>query len=175
MQLLDFANEMHAWRDLTCYSPATGCENWLFHAPEIKELFHDPDLIALGHRWYEHQEFASERFAGKNYRAGIERIQNGSDELFESLGYKRVGDGKYEVVEHSDKRVALFAHQGFGIAFLSCVLGIPYPTFATHFDIFTTGVTVIEFANVNGFAYPKVLTHSSAAHLYKEGLPTVYD
>ena len=173
--LLDFAKERHAWQDLTCYSEALGKDAWLFQAPETNELFHTPELRALGQRWYEHPEFKEGKYSDKDYKAGIERVQKGSDELFESLGYKRVSDGKYEVISHSDRRVALFAHHGFGLAFLSCVLGIPYPLFATHFDIFTTGVTVIEFTNVNGYAYPRVLEHSSTAHLYKESLPTKYN
>lgn len=174
MTILDFANEMYAWSELTCYSEALGTNTWLFHSPEMKELFHTPELLALGHKWYEHPEFLKEKYADKDYRAGIERIQKGSDELFESLGYKRVSDGKYEVVKHNKKRVALFAHQGFGLAFLSAVVGIPYPTFSTHFDVTTTGVTVIEFEEINGYAYPRILTLSSSAHLYKEGLPTRY-
>lgn len=174
MNLLDFANEDYVWRDLVCYSEAMERNTWLFYDPAMKELFHTPEMIALGQRWYDHPAFKTESFADKDYKAGIERVQKGSDELFESLGYKRVSDGKYEVVEHSDKRVALFAHQGFGLAFLSCVLGIPYPIFSTHFDIFTSGVTVIEFTDVNGYAYPKILEHSSSAHLYKDGLPTRY-
>ncbi len=175
MTLLDFANEGHAWRGFTCYSEKMGRDAWLFHAPEMKELFHTPDLLALGQRWYEHPELNRGKNSDRDYKAGIERVQKGSDEFFESLGYKRVSDGKYKVISHSDKRVALFAHQGFGLAFLSCVLGIPYPLFTSHFDIFTSGVTVIEFTDVDGYAYPRVLEHSSSAHLYKEGLPTRYN
>ena len=175
MTLLDFANEGHAWKDLTCYSKSRECNTWLFHAPEMKALFHEPELISLGHRWYEHPAFKSEEFKGKDYGAGVARIQKGSDEFFESLGYKRVSDGKYQVVSENNKRVAMFAHQGFGLAFLSCMVGIPYPSFVTHFDICTSGVTVIEFANVDGYAYPRILTLSSSAHLYKEGLPTRYN
>lgn len=174
VKLLDFANERYVWSELTCYSESLGLHTWLFNAPETKELFHTPEIIALGKRWYEHPKFKTEEFVGKDYKAAIERVQEGSDTLFESLGYRRVSDGKYEVVSDNSRRVALFAHQGFGIAFLSCVLGIPYPLFSSHFDIFTPGVTVIEFTNVNGYAYPKVLEHSSSAHLYKEGLPTKY-
>ena len=84
-------------------------------------------------------------------------------------------DGKYEVVKHSDKRVAFFAHQGFGLAFLSCLLGIPYPQFTTHFDMCTSGMTVIEFNNEGGYSYPRILTLSSDGHLYREGLPTGYN
>ncbi len=172
---LDFANEGYAWQELTCYSEARGCHTWLFFAPELREVFHTPEMISLGHRWYEHPVFKTEPYRDHDYGVGINRIQRGSDAFFESLGYKRVSDGKYEVLSDSDKRVALFAHQGFGLAFLSCVLGIPYPHFTTHFDICTSGMTVIEFKEENGYAYPRVLMHSSDSHLYKEGLPTRYN
>ena len=175
LNLLDFANEGYAWRELTCYSKARGCNTWLFFAPEMKELFHTPEMLSLGQRWYEHPVFSTEEFKDRDFGAGIRRIQKGADEFIESLGYKRVSDGKYEVVEHNDRRVALFAHQGFGLAFLPCLVGIPYPMFSSHFDICTSGVTVIEFANDGGYSYPRILTLSSAAHLYKEGLPTRYN
>lgn len=172
---LDFANELYAWQELTCYSKAIGCQTWLFSASEMKELFHTPEMISLGQRWHEHPIFSTEEYKDKNYGAGIARIQDGADAFLESLGYKRVSDGKYQVLAHSDKRVAFFAHQGFGLAFLSCVVGIPYPMFSSHFDICTSGVTVIEFNNDGGYSYPRILTLSSSAHLYKEGLPTRYN
>ena len=84
------------------------------------------------------------------------------------------GSGKYKIVQPNDDRVALFAHQGFGIAFLSCLLDIPYPQFANHFDMCHTGMTVIEFRDEGGFAFPRVLTLSSDSHLYRDGLPTNY-
>ena len=31
------------------------------------------------------------------------------------------------------------------------------------------------FKEENGYAYPRVLMHSSDAHLYGEGLPTLYN
>lgn len=175
MTLLDFANEGYAWRDLTCFSKARGCRTWLFFAPEMKEIFHTPEMLSLGQRWYEHPVFKTEELKGNDYGAGIARIQEGTDSFLESLGYKRVADGKYEVKSHNDKRVAFFAHQGFGLAFLSCVVGIPYPMFCSHFDICTSGVTVIEFNDDGGYSYPRILTLSSSAHLYREGLPTRYN
>ena len=175
MTLLDFANEGYAWRDLTCFSKARGCRTWIFFAPEMKEVFHTPEMLSLGQRWYEHPVFKTEEFRDKDYGAGIARIQEGTDAFLESLGYKRVSDGKYEVLSHNDKRVAFFAHQGFGLAFLSCVVGIPYPMFCSHFDICTSGVTVIEFNDDGGYSYPRILTLSSSAHLYREGLPTRYN
>lgn len=175
MTLLDFANEGYAWQELTVFSKKRELNTWLFFAPEMKELFHTPELISLGHRWYEHPVFQSEEFKDKDYKAGIDRIQNGTDEFLLSLGYKRDGLGRYEVLDDNKKRVALFAHQGFGLAFLSCLLGIPYPHFTTHFDMCTSGVTVIEFNNEDGYSYPKVLMLSSDGHIYREGLPMRYN
>ena len=174
MTLLDFANEDYVWHDLSVYSDSIGHDTWLFQDPKMKELFHTPEIRALGHSWYEHPAFLDEKFKDKDYKSGIERVRVESDKFLQTLGYQRVADGKYKVISHSDKRVALFAHQGFGIAFLSCILGIPYPMFSSHFDIFTSSVTVIEFAVTNGYAYPKILEFSSTAQMYKEGLPTAY-
>ena len=172
--LLDFANEGHAWRDLTCESLARGCRTWLYFAPEAKALFHNSEVLSLGERWYEHEGFREGIFAEQDYKAGIERIHSATFDFLLSLGYKRVSAGKYEIVEKNDKRIALFAHQGFGLAFLSAVLGIPYPIFSTHFDIQTSCVTVIEFADDGGVCYPRILTHSSSAHLYAADLPNVF-
>ena len=61
------------------------------------------------------------------------------------------------------------------MSFLSQILGIPYPMFATRFNMTHTGVTVINFEEEDGFAIPKVLTLSSDSHLYREGLPTKYN
>lgn len=164
---LDFANESHAWQELTVNSPDG--RRWLFHRPEIKELFHTSEIRELGFEWYKHPAFAE-----YSYKEGIERVQRESDAFFEALGYKRVDHGKYKIVEKNNDRVALFAHQGFGLAFLSCVLGFPYPHFCTHFDICHTGVTVIEFGDDGGYSYPLARVLSSEAHIYHEGLPTKY-
>ena len=95
--------------------------------------------------------------------------------LFTYAGEHERYTGKYKTVAHNGKRVALFAHQGFGLAFLSCVLDIPYPQFCTHFDITPTGMTVIEFTDNGGYTIPKVLMHSSDSHIYKEGMLTLYN
>jgi probable phosphoglycerate mutase len=167
MEILDFANEQHAWDELNV--ERDGRKRWICDDPGMKELFTDESLLASGHKWYEYPGLSE-------YKAGIERISENTVELFKSLGYERIDKtGKYKVLKHNDDRVALFAHAGFGMGFLSEVLCIPYPVFATHFDICHTGMTVIEFKEENGFAIPKVLTLSSDSHLYREGLPTKYN
>ena len=51
---LDFANEGHAWEELTVNTPEG--KRWLFHRPEIKELFHTKEMRELGFKWYEHPD-----------------------------------------------------------------------------------------------------------------------
>ncbi|MBP5610162.1 MAG: hypothetical protein J6X72_02330, partial [Clostridia bacterium] len=75
----------------------------------------------------------------------------------------------------NDERVALFAHQGFGMVFFSSLLDIPYPLFATRFDQTCTGMTVIEFKDHDGIVVPKMLELSCDAHLYAADLPTEYN
>lgn len=167
MELLDFANEAHAWEEFTV--ERNGKSTWLFQDYESKMLFAEGPVIALGNNWYEHPEFTK-------YKKGVDRIFEDTYNFFKSLGYEHIKNtGKYKVLQPNNERVALFAHQGFGLAFLSVVLDIPYPIMANHFDMCHTGITVIEFKEENGYAIPKILTLSSDAHLYKDGLPTKYN
>lgn len=170
MTLLDFANEDHAWLELAVVDG--GKRSWMFHNNRFVQLFTEKSIRDLGDRWYEHPELAQ-----YGLKKGIDRIYNETDKFFAELGYEHDRyTGKYRVTKPDNKeRVALFAHQGFGIAFLSCVLDIPYPMIANHFDMCHTGVTVIEFADRGGYAVPKVLTLSSDSHIYKDGLPTNYN
>lgn len=165
IEQLDWANEGHAWRDFTVDG------DWLIANAWVRRLFRSPEMLALGDRWYEHEALREH-----HYERGVRRIAAESDRFFLSLGYRHVpGTGVYEVVRPNEERVALFAHHGFGQAFLSHLLGIPYPVYTTHFALCTAGLTVLHFAEDNGYATPTVLTHSSDAHMYAESLPVPYD
>jgi len=167
---LDWCNEGHAWNDYAIeYEP--GKRTWCFARADIQKIFSEQAIQDMGDQWY-----TDERLAQYHFEKGEERIRRESDAFFAELGYRRVGkSGVYQVEKHNDERVALFAHQGFGLAFLSQLLHIPYPVFTTHFDISHSNLTVIEFAEKDGFAVPKVLTWSSDGHLYAEDLPTAYN
>lgn len=170
-ELLEWAKEHNAWADLAIEREDGKGKMWCFAIDKYRELFCSKEIRDLGDNWYDHPECAKHSF-----KKGIERIYNESDAFFESLGYEHIRyTGKYRVKQSNDQRIAFFAHQGFGLAFLSCLLDIPYPAFSTHYDFCHTGVTVIEFKEENGFCIPKVLTHSSDSHLYREGLPTYYN
>ncbi len=170
-ELLDFANENYAGREFGMDNDKGG-RTWIFQLAKGRKLLADEAVLSLGHNWYEHPEIDSHT----NCKDGIKRIYNEMDNFFENLGYEHMRyQGKYRVKHHSDERIALFAHQGFGLAFLSCLLDIPYPMFCNHFDLGHSSMTVIEFQEISDIAIPRVLTLSSDSHIYKEGLPTAYN
>ena len=168
MMTLDFCNERHAWDD---FSASLGeRRTWIFQHPEIRRLFVTEELLSLGERWYEHPTFSDGKAA-----AGVARIRRESDAFLASLGYEHIGSGAYRAVAPTEERVALFAHHGFGMAFLSTLLDIPYPRVCMHFDICHSGMTVIYFGDEGGISIPRVLTLSSDSHLWRDGLPTHYN
>ena len=168
MELLDFCNENHAWRDLHV-KDADGKGRWAFE--HFRDEFASPEMWAMHDKWYDHESIKE-----YNFGKGIEKIQNDVDEFLKGLGFEHIkNSGKYKILRENKDRIAIFAHQGFGLAFLSCLLDIPYPAFSTHFDMCHTGMTVIDFSEQNGFAIPKILTLSNDAHLYRDGLPLDYN
>jgi len=168
---LDFANESHAWSDFTIPTD-NGGRTWLFHSAKSRAIFATSEMRALGDNWFDHPQLKEIC----DYRKGVDRIYTELGKFFAELGYEQErGTGRFKVLNHTNERVALFAHQGFGVAFLSCLLDIPYPQYALHFDITHTGMTVIDFADEGGYAIPRVLTHSEMGHLFKDGLPLRYN
>ena len=165
---LEWAHESLVWADLTV-EKENGGRGWAFYDPEMRMKFNSDAVRALGDRWYTHPDFADTRFG-----EGIERVGREADAFLASLGYEHDRQThSYRAVSPNDDRVAFFAHHGFGLAFLSWVLDIPYPQFATHFDIGFTGMTVIEFAGKEN-VMPTVLELSCDGHLFRDGLPTDY-
>ena len=169
MTLLEWCREGNAWQQLTVVDEQ-GKRCWGFQDPATIELFNSHELRSYGKEFYKHPHFE-----GTAFEEGIHRIGREADAFFASLGYVHEPENnRYRAEFPTDERVALFAHQGFGLAFLSWILDIPYPLFCTHFDISHSGMTVIEFTTQNGYAIPKVLTLANDSHLYREGLPTNY-
>ncbi len=167
IEILDWCNEGHAWRDLTV-ALDDGRRTWAFaHKPTV-ELFASEEVRRLDKKWYNHDAFKD-----TNYEKGIARIQNETDNFMKNLGYIHKDNG-YIAQAPKYKRIALFAHQGFGLAFLSCLTDIPYPMMSTRFDMGHSGMTVIELAD-NGFTIPKMLQLSNDSHVFlSDKLKTVY-
>lgn len=169
--MCDWAMEDHAWHHFTVRYDETPNVTWAFFTAKYNRLFNRPEVLALGRNWAD-----SPLFEDTNFKTGVELFRKTADEFLGNLGYEHDWEnGLYTPVKPNEKRVALFCHQGFGIALLSTILDIPYPLFASHFDIGHSGVCVVEFAvNSEGYVIPKMLQHSNDSHLYKEGLPTRY-
>lgn len=164
-----WACESVAWRYFSI-DASTGIHTWCFYDPAILELFRSREVRALADKWYEHPAFAKYDFA-----EGVKYINEQVDAFFLSLGYRHDRENcRYEIVEPKHERVALFAHQGMGIAFFSSMLDIPYPEFSTHFDFGHSSMSVINFEQKGKYVYPKVLQVSNDAHLYRDGLMSGY-
>lgn len=168
-KILDWCNECYAWDDFSC-ADSNGFVTWPFQIPEMRELFVSDEIQSLHKKWYTHPAFS-----GNGFERGIKRVQAECDALFSSLGYEHDREKNiYTCVRENHSRVALFAHQGFGMIFLSSLLDIPYPQFCTHFDLGHSSMTVIEFAAKPGTTVPTVLQLGGDSHIYSEGLPTKF-
>lgn len=165
--LLDFCNEKYAIEEFTIEKD--GRRRWIFRDEETKFLLADEEVLSLGHNWFKHPKLTK-------YEKGVERIYRDTDEFLNSLGYEHIRKtGKYVVKKPNDDRIVLFAHHGFGLAFLSTILDIPFPIIVNHFELCHSGMTVIEFKDENGISMPRILTLSSDSHIYKENLPMNYN
>ena len=167
----DWADEGIVWNEFTVPHPKYE-HTWAFFDPKYLEIFSSPEVRALGEKWYEHPELA-----GLNFKAGVERVNAAVDEFFLSLGFRHDRENaRYEVVgEHLNRdRVALFAHQGFGMSFFSSMLDIPYPMFCTHFDFSHSSMSMVNFEPRGKYVYPHVLQTANDSHLYREGIITGY-
>lgn len=171
MTLVDWANESHAWERFTVALP-DGKREWLCVNNESVIKLNSKEVADLGDKWYQHEYFKEYDFS-----SGVAAVNKDVDNFFETLGYRHDRENKrYEIIRHNDKRVALFAHAGFGMSFLSSLLDVPYSHFSTHFDLGHSSVTAINFDERFGkYAVAKVCQLSNDSHLYKEGILTGYN
>lgn len=124
------------------------------------------DRDSFSHGYYRNDEAA---------RSWAEETERESDAFLARLGFKRTGEGNgYLVTEKNSKKIAVFAHQGFGLHWLSYLLKIPYHVFSASFDISFTGVTVLRFDENKDLTFPRLLVHSDLSHLKTEGLCAKY-
>lgn len=169
IEQLPWCNESLCYDDLRVVLP-TGAATWCYAHHETRLKLVREEVRVLGKRWYEHPDFKNTRF-----KEGIERIQRETDKFMLNLGFRHDGDNNVYIPEKpTHRRVALFAHEGFGAAFLSCLLDIPYPQFSTHFTMTHSALTVIEFAENQEAIVPRILTYSNDSHIFAKRLPLKY-
>lgn len=166
---LDWCNESHAWRNFNTPNDE-GKRIWMSDDDKTIELFASPEVRKLDEMWFEHPAFAETKC-----REGVEFINTNTDKFLAELGYIHDRENHvYHCNKKNEDRIALFAHGGFTLTFLSAVLDLPYPMICTHFTVDLSCVTVIKFDN-KATLIPKVLTLSNDSHLYREGLPTKFN
>lgn len=164
-EILDWTSEDHAARDFGFNDPEKG-NRWCWSFGINPTRYRTEDNLALGDKWYEAFPFNL-----CNAKAGFERIGKESDAFLESLGYRHEGI-RYRILKHTEERVAVFCHYGFGMTWLAYMLDIPPVLFWSTFSVNHTGVTMINFPeHSDGFTTPQVLAFSDNSHLYGDRLP----
>ncbi len=167
IEILDWCNEAYSWKALY-YTGTNGSGDWIFRHRESRPVLVSDEVRKLDREWYKHPLFDKMPWLEDEMR----RMRREVDGFMLSLGYRHEGNGYIAEAPKYD-RVALFAHQGFGLEFLSTLLDIPYSQFATRFDIGHSNVTVIKFDN-DGFVVPTVLQHSNDSHIFASDMETKY-
>lgn len=168
---VDWCHEGKAW-EYTAMPNGRGGRSWPVACADNVRLFMRPDVMALGEKWYTHPDV----MALHDFTPGLAAINRDVDAFLASLGYEHDRENHvYIPTAPNDKRIALFAHYGAGMCVLSSLLDIPYNIFCSHFNLSTSGMTVIKFEERDGFVVPEVLTLSNDSHVYAEGLPTKYN
>lgn len=164
--ICEWAHEALAFDDFKA-KDSEGRDQWILEVPEMVRKLNDPEVKKLGREWYTHPYFAD-----TNFERGVKRVDTEVDAFMEELGYRHDREnGCYYITGKNPSRVALFAHYGFGMAFLSSVMDIPYNVFYPRFNIGLTGVTEILFYHHgDGMVIPQIVQHSGDGHLYREGL-----
>ncbi len=167
IEILDWCNESYSAKALF-YTGSDGKRDWMFRHPESQPVLVSDEVRKLDYEWYKHPFFDKMPWLCNE----MARMKKETDAFMLSLGYRHEGNG-YFAERPNDDRVALFAHQGFGLEFLSALLDIPYSQFATRFDMGHSGMTVIDFSG-EGFVIPRVLQLSNDSHLLVSDIETKY-
>ncbi|UNL95251.1 histidine phosphatase family protein [Paenibacillus polymyxa] len=101
----------------------------------------------------------------------FERLKVHSDEFLKRQGFERV-EGRYRILKHTEDRVAVFCHGGFGLTWLAHLLELPLALVWSGFWMPPSSVTTILFdERSKEWAVPRCIGFSDVSHLYAEGLP----
>lgn len=101
----------------------------------------------------------------------VQNIQAGSDAFLARQGFTRDG-AVYRFSQPNRKRIALFAHLGFGLTWLAGLLAIPLALVYAGFYLHPSSITTILFDERRpGIAVPRVIGLGEIPHLHRAGLP----
>ena len=177
LKILPWTSENEAWRQLSLPRENGKGHTWFFAIPEYRDLLLSKEVREMGDNWFDHPAFE-----GTMIKEGYLRIRNETRAFLAELGFAWDDEkGQYINLHYGEnngapeKRIALFAHHGFGTGFLSNVLNIPYPEVCIKMNITHTGLTVFRFDDNRPYTPAQMLTLSSDGHLLADNLPLNYD
>ena len=161
---LEFAREDLAWKSFSQRSDAGTC-TWCFWIKKYFDLFNTEEIRNLGHNWYESPLFKDNRF-----KIGALRVKEATTKFMNNLGYLYdEKSGTYTAEKHIYDKVAVFAHGGFSMIFASCLLNIPYPTFATRFHMMSAGgITIFQIPDTGENLIPRIFQYGNDSHASKD-------
>lgn len=174
MQTLDYLNETYLEGLRVPSDTDKERSFWVWGHPRYGQMLASRELRNLGDEWYKHPSVEKYHF-----EQTLVPIWQEFDGFIAGQGYEHDCEkGLYRVTKRNpEKRVAVFAHECMGKIVMSHLLDIPFPTYASHFEMHTSGITVIRFDDGIGldeplaYARARVLTLSNDGHLYREELP----
>ena len=178
IKTLDFLNENYL-DDLK--APLEGGKrDWIWAHPEYANVLTSMEVRQMGEEWYKHPKLEPFHFEKKLFN-----INEQLDKFIAGFGYEHdIEKGLYKVVErNAEKRIAVFAHECMGKIVMSHLLDVPFPQYATHFEMHTSAFSVIRFDDgsfgpdkkePSPFARARVLSLSNDSHLYHEGVTLMH-
>ena len=169
IEIEDWTSEALAWEQLT-EKDENGKTKWIHVRMQKPETCETERSILTMDNWADMPSMA-----GTGAKEGFARIQAASDEFFARQGYVREG-AKFRIERPNNDRIALFAHGGFGVAFVSVLLGIPPQFILSTFEMPHCGISIFEFANhSDGYTCPRCLSYSDTSFQYQDRLPMLYN
>lgn len=178
LRTLDFINENYL--DALKIQRSDSKMDWIWAHPVYSEIFSSRELRELGDKWYTHPALAH-----MELDKTVHPITQELDGFIRSHGYEHdVDKGLYRVIDrHPEKRIAIFAHECIGKIIMSHLLDIPFPSYAAHFEMHTSAISVIRLDDGTNpasrcepcdYARARVLSLSNDAHLYREEVSLVH-
>lgn len=178
-EILDWTNEDHAYEDQSMLNK-DGERLWAFYIPEFVDFLTSKEIRDLGMNWTSHPRFQEADFA--RYASGHLRIRKDTLAFLDMLGFSYDDEkGQYLVKNYKEgtpakeRRIALFAHHGFGTNFIATLLQIPHPQICLKTNFGHTGLTVFDLPEDRPYAIPQMLTMGNDGHLLADNLPTHYN
>ncbi|MDQ0914896.1 histidine phosphatase family protein [Paenibacillus sp. V4I5] len=113
----------------------------------------------------------AEPFSNPAIRQGFAEIRSHSDRFMEEMGFRREG-GRYRILKPNERKIAVFCHMGFALAWLAHLLEMPLPLLWSGFWLAPSSVTTILMdTRSEQWAVPRCLGIGDVSHLYDTKLP----